>query len=64
MEKIPNDKSIDHMNNDRSDKLNNEIERSNTGHFGNNLELADAIDMSRTMMHNKNDRFSILSQKA
>jgi hypothetical protein len=58
MDKMPNDKSMDHLNNDRSEKLNNHIERRNTGRFG---DFADAIDMPRTLMHNKNDMFSMLS---
>lgn len=57
MEKMPNDKSIDLMH-DRSERRYNDIERRDTGHFGNNQELADAIDMSRTM---KNERYSLLS---
>ena len=31
IEKMHNDKSMDHLNNDRSEKLNHEIDRNNAG---------------------------------
>ena len=40
MEKMPNDKSIDHLNNDRSEKLNHDMDRNNgVSQFGNNQEF-------------------------